>query len=91
MIYCCFVYWLKAAGQLDDALKYFTKCLEGIDTSCPFVKLPECLREVMLNVLAIFLSCDSECTIYCNVLLVYHQSFLLVLIMIANIFFSLIF
>ena len=36
----------KAAGQLDEALKHFTKCLEGVDAANTFTKLPHCLREV---------------------------------------------
>ena len=49
---------MKAAGQLDEALKHFTKCLEGIDTSRPFTKLPQCLREVIVKCVDYFLSCE---------------------------------
>ena len=36
----------KAEGQPGEALKYFTKCLEGVDAANTFTKLPHCLREV---------------------------------------------
>lgn len=40
------IFFEKAAGQPDEALKCFTKCLEGVDAADTFTKLPHCLREV---------------------------------------------